>query len=88
MDAFVSTPKDITPPGYFQAPYMVKRKGKYYFMYSDGKCTDSTYKVRYSVANNPIGPWGEGKNSPVLSSDAAGNFTDPGNHSVLFHKNK
>ena len=88
MDALVSTPKDITPPGYFEGPYMVKRKSQYYLMYSDGKCTDSTYKVRYSVANNPIGTWVEGKNSPVLSSDAAGTIVGPGHHSVLFYNKK
>jgi hypothetical protein len=30
MDTFISTPKDITPPGYFEAPYMLKRNGVYY----------------------------------------------------------
>lgn len=88
MDAFTSTPKDITPPGYFEAPYMLKRKGVYYLMYSDGKCTDSTYKVRYSTSNNPIGPWMEGKNSPVLSTDAANNIIGPGHHTILLYKKK
>lgn len=88
MDAFISTPKDITPPGYFEAPYMVKRKDTYYLMYSDGKCTDSTYKVRYSTSNNPIGPWAEGKNSPVLATEAANNITGPGHHTMLLYKKK
>ena len=88
MDAFISTPKDITPPGYFEAPFMIKRKGVYYLMYSDGKCTDSTYKVRYSTSNNPIGPWVEGKNSPVLSTDAADNIIGPGHHTILLYNKK
>jgi len=88
VDALVTPPKDITPPGYFEAPHMLKRNEQYYLMYSDGKCTDSTYKVRYAVANNPIGPWVEGKNSPVLSSDLARNIIGPGHHSILFYKKK
>ena len=88
MDTFISTPKDITPPGYFEAPYMIKRKGTYYLMYSDGKCTDSTYKVRYSTANNPIGPWTQGKNSPVLSSNTAKNIIGPGHHTILLYNKK
>jgi beta-xylosidase len=88
MDAFTSTPKDITPPGYFEAPYMVKRKGTYYLMYSDGKCTDSTYKVRYAKATNPIGPWTQGKNSPILSSGSAKNITGPGHHTILLYNKK
>ncbi|WNH09091.1 family 43 glycosylhydrolase [Thalassobellus suaedae] len=60
--------KDITPPHYFEAPFMLKRSNKYYLMYSDGKCTNSTYKVRYSVGEAPFGPWTEGKNSPILST--------------------
>jgi beta-xylosidase len=88
LDGFISTPKDITPPNYFEAPYMLKRNGTYYLMYSQGKCTDSTYKVRYSTANNPYGPWKEGKNSPVLSTDLSKNIIGPGHHTILQWKEK
>ncbi len=88
MDAFVTTPKDITPPHYFEAPYMIKQKGLYYLMYSHGKCTDSTYNVRYSTAGNPIGPWTEGKNSPVLSTNASGTVVGPGHHTMLRFKGR
>jgi beta-xylosidase len=67
---------------------MVKRKGIYYLMYSDGKCTDSTYKVRYSTSNTPIGPRVEGKNSPVLSSDTAKNIIGTGHHTILLYSKK
>lgn len=49
MNQFVSTPKDITLPNYFETTYILKRNGIYYLMYSEGKYTDSTYKVRYST---------------------------------------
>lgn len=83
MNAFTGPLRDITPPNYFEAPYMLKRNGIYYLMYSDGKCTDSTYKVRYSTSASPMGPWTEGKNSPVLVSDMANQIVGPGHHTVL-----
>lgn len=86
MDQFISTPKDITPPNYFEAPYMLKRNGIYYLMYSEGKCTNSTYKVRYSTSNNPVGPWKEGKNSPILTTDLSKNIIGPGHHTILHYK--
>jgi beta-xylosidase len=88
MDGFIEAPKDITPPHYFEGPYMLKRKGVYYLMYSDGKCTDSSYKVRYSTALDPAGPWKEGKNSPVLSTDMQSNVVGPGHHTILQYKGK
>lgn len=88
MDRFISTPKDITPPNYFEAPYMLKHKGTYYLMYSDGKCTDTTYKVRYSKSTKPDGPWIEGKNSPILSTDLSQNIKGPGHHTVLEYNKK
>ncbi|MFP5041696.1 family 43 glycosylhydrolase [Parasediminibacterium sp. JCM 36343] len=88
MDAFTNTPKDITPPNYFEAPYMLKHKGTYFLMYSQGKCIDSTYKIRYSTSSSPTGPWVEGKHSPVLSTDTALNVIGPGHHTILQYKGK
>lgn len=68
MVTFKSEPRNITPPNYFEGPFMFKRKGIYYLMYSDGKAIDATYKIRCSTGNTPFGPWKEGKNSPILST--------------------
>ena len=46
MISFQEEPIDVTPPDYFEAPYMIKRFGKYYLMYSSGKAIDATYKVQ------------------------------------------
>ena len=62
---------------------MMKRKGIYYLMYSDGLYYDSSYKVRYATSASPLGPFVEGKNSPVLRSTADGTMSGPGHHSVL-----
>jgi len=95
MYHFDGKPKDVTPPDYFEGPYMYKRAGKYYLMYSNGKAIDSTYNIRYSIGNSPYGPWKEGANSPILSSTKDGKVIGPGHHTmftlnnqvyILFHK--
>lgn len=83
MASFRETPKLITPSGYFEGPHMMKRKGKYYLMYSDGLYYDSSYKVRYAVSDHPDGPFVEGKNSPVLTSSPDGIISGPGHHSTI-----
>ena len=80
--------KDITPPNYFEAPFMLKRNKKYYLMYSDGKCTNSTYKVRYSVGDTPFGPWSEGVNSPILTTTKDSTTLGPGHHTMFKENNQ
>ncbi|SFU69865.1 Glycosyl hydrolases family 43 [Pustulibacterium marinum] len=77
------TIKDITPPNYFEAPFMIKNKDTYYLMYSDGKCTNSTYKVRYATGKTPYGPWSEGENSPILTTSKDSITLGPGHHAVF-----
>jgi len=84
MHTLATAPEDITPPGYFEAPFMVKRNGRYYLMYSDGKTIDDTYKVRYAVAASPLGPFElEGPGSPILTTDAELRVFGPGHHAVF-----
>lgn len=88
MYSFDGMPKDITPPHYFEGPYMFKHYGRYYLMYSNGKATDSTYNIRYSVSDTPFGPWKEGENSPVLSSTKDGRVIGPGHHTMFVYHNR
>ncbi len=83
MVTFDGTPRDVTPPGYFEAPFMVKRGSHYLLTYSDGKTTEDTYKVRYAVGDTPFGPFREGANSPILSTDAARDVVSPGHHAIF-----
>jgi beta-xylosidase len=83
MMTFDGTPKEITPPNYFEGPHMIKRKGLYYLMYSDGKAIDATYKVRYSTGKTPFGPWKEGPESPILSTSKDSTTYGPGHHTVF-----
>ncbi|MBL8067402.1 MAG: glycoside hydrolase family 43 protein [Armatimonadetes bacterium] len=71
---------EITPEHYVEGPFMLKRNGLYYFMWSEGGWTDSSYGVAYAVADSPLGPFE--RIGSILSSDpAVGNGT--GHHSVL-----
>ena len=88
MCALTGEVKDITPEGYFEAPFMVKENNRYYLMYSDGKCTNDTYKVRYAIGDNPFGPFEQADNSPVLQSDPENDVYGPGHHSALKYNNK
>jgi len=83
MITFDCEPQDISPPNYFEAPFMLKRNGTYYLMYSNGKAIDHTYNIRYSSSKTPFGPWVEGVNSPILSTSADSTTYGPGHHTVF-----
>lgn len=88
MCSFKEAPVDITPKGYFEAPHVFKRGGKYYLMYSDGVYKDDTYKVRYAMSDSPLGPFVEGKNSPILVSDTTRRVHGPGHNFTLRYKDE
>jgi arabinoxylan arabinofuranohydrolase len=84
MTSFAEMPKDVTPPHYFEAPYMFKKEGKYYFSYSWGKTWDETYQIRYATGPTPYGPWTEGMVRPILSTDDGDNkIKSTGHHTIL-----
>ncbi|HWV71093.1 MAG TPA: family 43 glycosylhydrolase [Pseudosphingobacterium sp.] len=69
---------------FFEAPFMFKREGVYYLMYSAEHCEDETYKVHYVMSKTgPMGPFTYGKNSPVLVTNEDGTVHGPGHNSVL-----
>lgn len=74
------TYKKITPEGYVEGPVMFKRKGKYYFMWSEGGWTGPDYRVAYAVGDSPFGPFK--RIATVLKQDAA-IATGAGHHSVI-----
>jgi hypothetical protein len=50
--------RPITPsPGYVEGPFMLKRRGTYYLMWSEGEWTGPDYKVAYATGPSPIGPF-------------------------------
>ena len=50
--------KEITPsPTYVEGPFMAKRNGKYYLMWSEGEWTGPDYSVAYAIGDTPYGPF-------------------------------
>ncbi|MHB9006268.1 MAG: glycoside hydrolase family 43 protein [Limisphaerales bacterium] len=72
--------KEITPAGYVEGPFLFRRGGKYYFMWSEGGWTGPNYSVAYAIADSPLGPFERiGK---ILQQDPKV-ATGAGHHSVL-----
>lgn len=72
--------KEVTPDNYVEGPFMLKRKGKYYFMWSEGGWGGPDYCVAYAMADSPFGPFKRvGK---ILQQDPAV-ATGAGHHSVI-----
>lgn len=72
--------KEVTPENYVEGPFMFKRDGLYYFMWSEGGWTRSDYCVAYAISDNPFGPFRRiGK---ILQQDPEVG-TGAGHHSVL-----
>ncbi len=72
--------KEITPENYVEGPFMIKRRGVYYFMWSEGDWGDSSYGVAYARGASPTGPFQ--RISKILGTDPA-IANGPGHHSVL-----
>ncbi|VVS99620.1 Arabinan endo-1,5-alpha-L-arabinosidase [Sphingomonas sp. EC-HK361] len=52
-----STYKEITPPGYTEGSFVIKRRGVYYLMWSEGDWTGPEYRVAYATGRSPLGPF-------------------------------
>ena len=75
-----TTFRQITPQGYVEGPLMFIRKGKYYFMWSEGGWTGPDYCVAYAISNSPFGPFKRiGK---ILQQDTS-IANGAGHHSVI-----
>ena len=66
----------------FEAPFVFKRGGTYYFTYSSGSCHDHTYRVQYATSKTgPMGPFEY--QGCILETNADGTIHGPGHHSIL-----
>ena len=43
--------REVTPQGYTEGPFMLKRQGRYYFMWSEGGWGGPDYRVAYAIAD-------------------------------------
>lgn len=66
---------------FFEAPFVIKRNGVYYFMYSSGSCHDGTYRVQYATSDKPLGPYKY--QGCILETNTDGTVHGPGHHSIL-----
>ncbi|WP_128379321.1 family 43 glycosylhydrolase [Streptomyces cavernae] len=73
--------KDITPSGYNEGTFVIKRKGTYYFMWSENDTRDENYRVAYATGSSPTGPWT--KRGVILEKDLSLGIKGPGHHSVV-----
>lgn len=71
----------ITPTGYNEAPFVFKRNGIYYFMWSEGDTRSEDYRVAYATGSSPYGPWT--KRGIVLQKRLELGIKGPGHHSVV-----
>lgn len=72
-----------------EGPYMFKRRGIYYLMYSDDMCQDSTYNVKYSTSPSPLGPFSyDPARNPILETTDDDTVDGPGHHSILVDGDK
>jgi beta-xylosidase len=72
--------KEITPKGFVEGAYMLRKDNKYYFMWSEGGWTGPNYAVAYAVGNTPFGPFE--RVGTILKQDSTV-ATGAGHHSVL-----
>ena len=72
--------KEITPEHYVEGPFVFKKNGRYYFMWSEGGWGGPDYLVAYAIADSPLGPFE--RIGTILQQDAAV-ATGAGHHSVI-----
>ena len=77
--------KEVTPEHYVEGSFMLKHKGKYYFMWSEGGWTGPDYCVAYAIADSPLGPFKRVGKILQQDPDVA---TGAGHHSVIKGKGK
>ena len=72
--------REVTPQGYTEGPFMLKRHGKYYFMWSEGGWGGPDYSVAYSMSDSPYGPFERVGKILYTDPEVA---TSAGHHSVI-----
>lgn len=73
--------KEITPaPEYVEGSLMFKRKGRWYYMWSEGGWGSPDYTVAYAIADHPTGPFK--RIGTVLQQDPD-IATSAGHHSLI-----
>lgn len=64
-----------------EGPFMLKRNGAYYLMYSGTGADSPNYGIGYATAKSPLGPFEKFKGNPIAKR--GGKVLGPGHHSVI-----
>ena len=75
-----TTFREITPEGYVEGSFMLRKDGRYFFMWSEGGWTGPDYAVAYAVSTSVTGPFRRIGKILEQDPDVA---TGAGHHSVL-----
>ncbi|WFE27721.1 family 43 glycosylhydrolase [Solwaraspora sp. WMMD791] len=70
------------PAGYNEGAFVIKRDGRYYFMWSENDTRSEDYQVAYAVGDSPLGPWSE-RRGTILRKDLSLGIKGTGHHSVV-----
>ncbi|GIH23482.1 hypothetical protein Aph01nite_17920 [Acrocarpospora phusangensis] len=73
--------RTITPSGYNEAPFVFRRGGIYYFMWSENDTRSEDYRVAYATGSSPLGPWT--RRGVVLQKRLEAGIKGTGHHSVV-----
>lgn len=65
-----------------EGPYLLKKNGKYYLMYSANFYASPDYSVGYAVSDNPLGPFKKAVENPILKKNLKIGVSGPGHNSV------
>ena len=73
--------RDLTPPGYNEAPFVHRRGGRYYLSWSEFDTRDPRYSVAYATGDSPLGPFTKAAVNPILRQ--RGVVRGAGHHSIV-----
>lgn len=74
----------LTPDSTFrEGTYVIYRNGKYYFMWSEDDTRSPNYKVRYAIANSPLGKLTKPEHNIVIQKNEASQIFGTGHNSAI-----
>ncbi|WP_422768768.1 family 43 glycosylhydrolase [Plantactinospora sp. WMMC1484] len=73
--------RTVTPAGYNEAPFVLRRDDRYYFMWSENDTRSEDYRVAYAIGSSPLGPWT--RRGVVLQKRLDAGIRGTGHHSVV-----
>lgn len=68
-----------------EGPWIIKRNGRYYLLYSGSGANRPDYAVGYAVADNPLGPFKRAEHNPIVHR--CDNVFGPGHGCAVQDKN-